>query len=413
MLNEEEKDEKITLKLSDVLTDDLKSALGDGKKKTVAALEKLTENDDEGIKQTAEVLLNAITKKSDSVHGWKPKEVIDELKKFGESSEHKDLKEYTDSLGKILENKKENTDGFGQPKSMDDLKRRYHDLGYSLTIHAFVQVAAGATDSKKASTSGEDFQAVAAKDDGNDDFMSTFGSLEDRYLVDAAGLAHTMMKKIKPAAAKEIPSPWKPEGESEEAQAKDALKKANEVKNKFDNQFKKSYELLKNSFQEGCDSAVKDIKEGKEVKDPLTGEAIGGDTFTKMFKDFTAEKLDNLGKGILGLKTDILTIGPQMAVKLLNSIFHKDGNLHRLFKLGAKGYKSMKKKRAAKKAQADSFDNDIKKLNDEKLEKYKTATEIVLAAYKEFVAKKEDEKPKNEEPEENSSTPEQSQGGSK
>lgn len=402
MLNEEEKtDEKLTLKLSDIFTDDLKSALDDGEvdsKKITEILEKLAKSDNEDVKKTAEVLLNTITKKSSDLYGWKPKAVLKELSNFGKSEDHADLKDYCDELRDVLNSgEKVDKSNSGQPKSMDELKRRYHDLGKSLTIHAFIQVKEGLGNSKEASTSGEDFQSVAAEGDRDNDFMSTLGTLEDRYAVDAGGLAWTMIKKIKPEVAKEVKSPWSPEGDSENAKAKDALEKAKIIKKKFGNQFTKSYELLQNSFKAGCEEAKEDIKSGKELKDPLTGQTIGGDSFKKLFGDFSKEKLDNLGKTILSQKTDIITLGPQLAVRLLNSMFHKDGNLNRLFKIGAKGLKALNDKRKKKSNLSGEFDKSIQEINDKKLEDYKTASEIVLAAYKEFVQKnKEEGKPENQ-----------------
>lgn len=268
-----------------------------------------------------------------------------------------------------------------RPKSMDELKTRYEKLGRELTTHAYVQFAKGLSTAKEAKKHGEDFQTIAAKQDSDNDFMSTIGNLEDRYKIDAAGIAYLIIKKIKPDAVEKIQNPWDVDGDSEHEKVRNALSAAENIENKYENQFSKSMQLLTNSFNEGCEEVKQQVSEGKELRDPITGDVIGGDTFKKAFTDFSAEKLDKLGNGILGLKTDILTIGPQLAVKFLQSVFHKDGNIHRVLKLGKKGFDAIKKKKGEN--EKDEFDRNIGKNK-----KYDQAAEIIIDTFKNTVLNK-------------------------
>ena len=218
-------------------------------------------------------------------------------------------KEVKEEINNFLSSQK--SEAYTDHSSPSNLKRSYNELGKNMVAHAAVIGNKFITKmGEEGGKEAEDFKGLLADTlDNNKAFLNKSKNIDERMFIDAAAWAWFMKKKKdgKP----DLENPWEVEDSKDEAYL-ESKKRANAVRKEYSTEFDNAWKRLKNSYYDGMEEAKKELADGRELVDPLTGEKVS----KGVFEQGAEAALNAIDKW----PWDMATVGPKLAVKLIKGV---------------------------------------------------------------------------------------------
>ena len=167
--------------------------------------------------------------------------------------------------------------GYQRPQTLEDLKRTYKELGKNFIAHTCTMTykLLDNTDDKEKALA--DVAKNLTKDnDDSDKYLSQIKDINERKIIDAGAFALALAKKKQETKSGKSPQAAKT--------TKEALQLAKQYKQAYPKYYQTAMNLIDDSYKEGIAEAQKDLKEGKKLIDPITGEEVSYEVIAPLWK---------------------------------------------------------------------------------------------------------------------------------
>ncbi len=164
--------------------------------------------------------------------------------------------------------KQKPTNKFKSAASVTELVRQYQQAGRDFVAHTCQVTYKMLSDKDKDADIKELAKNFTEKNysDADNKYLKDIKDIAERMHIDAAACAVALAYKNDETQIKDTPYTAKT--------TKDAVARANRYKSLFNKHYNRAHTMLSDAYNKGMQEAKQDLREGKSLKDPLTGEEI-------------------------------------------------------------------------------------------------------------------------------------------